>query len=225
MKFFTSDIHFCSETTMKSDNRPFKSIKEYDNFILNNFNKMAKKDDTIYIAGDLLDCNGPYTDEWLKGLKLIKKIKAKVVLIIGNNENRIIKYFFNGDFDAFADHCKQNGISEVYKSLDVEFAGKKFHLVHQIKDGDKRKINLFGHTHLCSGLYHPYGLCISTDLNHFRLFTEEILLGYLKRKTQYWEPDENTNYINPFIKQVNGKWINIKLKNNKMYQEYLKNNK
>ena len=225
MKFFTSDIHFCDESSMKSDNRPFKNINEYNKFIINNFNKTAKKEDVIYVVGDLLDCDGPETDEWLNGLKLIKKIKAKIILIMGNNEYRIVKYFFNNNYEAFVECCKQYGISEVHKSLDVEFAGKKFYLVHQIKDGDKRKINLFGHTHLCSGLYHPYGLCVSTDLNHFRLFTEEIILGYLKRKVEFWEPDNNLNYINPFLKEVEGKLVNIKLKNNKRYQEYLKNNK
>lgn len=225
MKFFTADIHFCDEKTMKTDNRPFKSIKAYDNFIIKNFNQTAKATDTIYVVGDLFDCDGPDTNEWKQGLNLIKKIKAKIVLIVGNNEERVIKFFFNGDFNAFASHCKQYGISEVYKCLDVEFKNKKFHLVHQIKDGDKRKINLFGHTHLCSGLYHPYGLCVSTDLNHFRLFSEEIIMGYYDRKIKYWEPDVNTNYINPFLKEENGKIINIKLKNNKAYQEYLESNK
>lgn len=224
MKFFTADIHFCDERTMKSDNRPFKNIKEYDNFIIKNFNQTAKPTDTIYIVGDLLDCDGPDTNEWQQGLNLIKKIKAQIVLIIGNNEQRIIKHFFNNDFETFVSCCKQYGIKEVYKSLDMEFANKKFHLTHQIKDGDKRKINLFGHTHLCSGLYHPYGLCVSTDLNHFRLFTEEIILGYYDRKLKYWEPDDNTNYINPFLKEENGKIVNIKLKRNKAYQEYLKSN-
>jgi len=225
MNFFTSDIHFCDESTMRSDNRPFKNVNEYDKFIIKDFNKTAKKGDIIYVAGDLLDCDGPETDEWIKGLNLVKKINADIVLVIGNNEQRIIKHFFNGDFDAFVKCCKEHGIKDVHKSLDVEFGGKKFHLVHQIKDGDKRKINLFGHTHLCSGLYHPYGLCISTDLNHFRLFTEEIILGYLERKYKYWEPDENTNYLNPFLKKIDGKWVNIKLKNNKTYQKYLENNK
>lgn len=225
MKFFTSDIHFSDESTMRSDNRPFKNIKAYDKFIIKNFNKTAKKDDTIYVAGDLLDCDGPNTNEWLKGLKLIKKIKAKIVLIMGNNEQRIVKYFFNGNYQAFVDFCKKHGICEVHKTLDVEFGGKKFHLVHQIKDGDKRKINLFGHTHLCLGLYHPYGLCISADLNHFRLFTEEIILGYLERKTNYWEPDENSNFVNPFLKEINGKIVNIKQAKNKIYQEYLESNK
>ena len=75
MNYFTSDIHFCDESTMRSDNRPFKNVNEYDKFIINDFNKTAKRGDTIYVAGDLLDCDGPETDEWIKGLNLIKKGK------------------------------------------------------------------------------------------------------------------------------------------------------
>ena len=225
MNYFTSDIHFCDESTMRSDNRPFKNIKCYDKFTIKQWNKVAKAGDTIYVVGDLLDCDGPNTNEWKKGLKLIKKIKADVILTIGNNEQRIIKYFFNNNLDAFVKVCKENGIKEVYKNLDVELGGKKFHLTHQIKDGKKNRINLFGHTHLCSGLYHPYGLCVSCDLNHFRLFTEEIIMVYLKRKTEYWEPDENCNYVNPFIKEIDGEFVNIKQKNSKTYKNYLKSNK
>ncbi len=224
MNFFTADIHFCDESTMRSDNRPFKSVKEYDKFTIKQWNKVAKAGDTIYVVGDLLDCDGPDSREWEQGLKLIKKIKANIVLIMGNNEQRIVRLFFDNDYDQFVKVCKSYGIKEVYKNLNIEFAGKKFHLVHQIKDGVKNRINLFGHTHLCLGVYHPYGLCVSCDLNHFRLFTEEILLGYLQRKKDYWEPDENCNFINPFIKEVDGKFINVK-QNGKAYQEYLKSNR
>lgn len=90
MKFFTADIHFCDAITMESDNRPFKSVKSYDKFIIKDFNKKAKSTDTIYVIGDLLNCDGPSTCEWINGLKLIEKVKAQVVLIIGNNEQHII---------------------------------------------------------------------------------------------------------------------------------------
>ena len=223
MEFFTADIHFSDPKTLKEDNRPFKTIKEYDNFIIKNFNKTAKKGDTIYVVGDLLDCNGPNTHEWLNGLKLIKKIKADVVLIMGNNEQRVVKLFFNGNYQMFVDACKSFGVKEVYKSLEIKCWGKRFNLVHEISKGKKNKFNLFGHTHLCSGLYHPYGLCVSTDLNHFRLYTKEILEGYMERKRDYWEQDPNTNYINPNIKEVDGKLIFKR--QTKKYLEYLNENK
>lgn len=222
MIYFTADTHFCDILTMTSDFRPFKTIKDFDRAIIKDWNKTAKKGDTIYVAGDLLDCNGPKTTEWIKGLKLIQKVKADIVLIIGNNEQRVIDFFFDGNYENFVKCCLAHGIKEVHKSLDIKMHGKTFHIVHQIIDCDKKKINLFGHTHLCSGLYHPYGLCISCDLNHFRLFTVEQIFSYLQRKYDYWEPDWNTNYINPFLKVVDGKIINIKQEKNKRWQKYMK---
>ena len=205
---------------MREDNRPFKTIKEYDRAIIKNFNQTAKKGDTIFVVGDLLDCNGKDSHCWIDGLKYVKKIKADVVLIVGNNEQRVIDFFFDGDFQKFSQCCKKFGIKDVHTKLDVEGRNFRYHLVHQIKDGDKRKLNLFGHTHLCSGLYHPYGICVSTDLNHFRLFSEDILERYLKRKYDYWDCDDNTNYVNPFLKSVNGKVVNVNAKRKK-YQHYL----
>ncbi len=224
MEFFTADVHFCDPNTMEYDNRPFKNIRQYDNFIIKDWNKKAKKGDTIYVAGDLLDCDSDgykYGYPWKKGLKLLKKVKANIVLILGNNEQRIIDKFFNKDYDAFVACCKQHGIKEVYKSLDLNIWGKKFHIVHQAIHADKSRINLFGHTHLCSGTYHPYGLCISTDLNHFRLYTKEIIMHYLERKHDFWEPDDNCNYINPFLKEVDGKIVNTAA-NRKAYKDYVK---
>ena len=223
MIFFTADIHFCDEKSMREDNRPFKSIKQYNKAIIKDFNRTAKRGDTIYVIGDMLDCNGKNSNEWICGLKLIKKINANVVLIIGNNEQRVIEYFFDGDFEKFKSACKGYGIKDVYTRLDVKGRKYNYHLVHQIVDGRKNKINLFGHTHLCSGLYHPYGICVSTDLNHFRLFSEKILEGYLYRWREYWSGDDNCNYINPFLKEVDGKIVNVNSRR-KIYQKYLKDN-
>lgn len=224
MIYFTADLHLCDERSMKEDNRPFKNIKQYDKTIIRDFNKTAKRGDTIFVVGDMLDCNKKNTYDWLDGLKLVKKIKANVVLIVGNNEQRVIDFFFDGDFEKFKATCKKYGIKDVFTKLDVDGRKYKYHLVHQIKDGDKRKINLFGHTHLCSGLYHPYGICVSTDLNHFRLFSEDILEGYLRRKYDFWDCDDNTNYVNPFLKNVNDKIVNINA-TRKKYKRYLANSK
>ena len=95
MNYFTSDIHFCDITTLKADCRPFKSINQFDKYIIKLWNKTAKKNDTIYVVGDLLDCDGPNHFSWHKALKYIKKIKANIVLIMGNNEQRILDNYFD----------------------------------------------------------------------------------------------------------------------------------
>ena len=227
MEFFTADTHFGHVSTLIDDHRPFKNIKAYDKYVIKEWNRTAKKGDTIYVIGDMVSCPsvaGQKDLDWQHGFNYIQRINARVVLILGNNEERIIHYFFNDKFKDFKAYCLEKGIAEVHRNLVVNAYGKKFFLTHQIKDGNPKYINLFGHTHLCSGLYHPLGLCVSTDLNHFRLYDKDTILGYLGRKKDYWDPDDNTNYINPFFRLVDGKWINIKKKGHEAWQKYQKIN-
>ena len=221
MNYFTADIHFADQGTMEYDYRPFRTIEQYDNYVVKTWNKTAKKGDTIYVVGDLLDFDqyAKGDDIWKRGLELTSKIKANVILIIGNNEQRIIKHCFNEDFEAFKQFCYQYGIKEVHTSLDVKIGETTCHLVHQLIHANKRKINLYGHTHLATGLYSPFGLCISTDLNHFRLYTENQILAYLERKRRFWDVDSNCNYINPHFKEIDGKMVNTLQEDSK----YIKN--
>ena len=101
MKFFSSDIHFDDMDTIVNDNRPFKSTKSFDKYIIRTWNKQVKKDDVIYVIGDFVDCDGEGYDSWKKSLYNVKKIKASVILIMGNNEERVVKYFFDNDFEKF----------------------------------------------------------------------------------------------------------------------------
>ena len=106
MLYFTSDIHFNDEETLKMDNRPFKNSKKFGRHIIKTWNKQAKKHDTIYVIGDFVDCDGEGFDSWKKSILYVKKVNASVILIIGNNEQRVIKYFFNNNFENFKMYCK-----------------------------------------------------------------------------------------------------------------------
>ena len=125
MYYFSSDIHFNDEDTLKVDNRPFKHTKQFDKFIIKTWNKQAKKDDTIYVVGDFIDCNGQGHESWKKSILYVKKLNASVILITGNNEDRAIKHFFNNDFEKFRDYCKSIGFKEVYKNLTISFRNKQ----------------------------------------------------------------------------------------------------
>lgn len=57
----------------------------------------------------------------------MKKIKAPVILITGNNEDRIIKYYFNNNFESFREYCLKVGFKEVYKNFDINFNNTDFH--------------------------------------------------------------------------------------------------
>ena len=155
MKFFTSDTHFYDNETLFIDDRPFSSAEEFDNFVINTWNSQVKKGDTIFVIGDFVDCDGEGYEGWRHSIKYVQKLKADVVLIIGNNEERVIKNWFDNDFDAFRKFCINAGFKEVYKNLVVDICDTKFFLTHKPEDRKDDMLTLFGHLHRSCGLYKP----------------------------------------------------------------------
>lgn len=194
MYFFSSDTHFNDYDTLLVDKRPFKSAKAFDKFVLKTWNKQAGKKDTIFVVGDFVDCDGAGSRSWEKSIKYVQKLKANVVLICGNNEDRVIKNFFDNDFESFRRYCLNIGFKDVHKSLTITFDNIEFYLVHKPINHKDGVINLYGHIHRSGGLYKPYGYNIGCDLNHFRLFSQKDIHDMIKMQQSYWDKDENLKF-------------------------------
>lgn len=54
MIFFTSDLHLGHENCIRLCNRPFSSIEEMDETLIENWNRKITGKDTVYILGDLM---------------------------------------------------------------------------------------------------------------------------------------------------------------------------
>lgn len=75
--FIISDLHF-SHTNMALK-RGFTSVEEHDNHIVEQWNKVITKKDTVYILGDIsMEKSAPYA--FLDQLKGIKKV------VLGNHD-------------------------------------------------------------------------------------------------------------------------------------------
>ena len=71
--FFSSDLHFGhSNVLFKYDKRPFSSLEEQDEEIINRWNKKVSKDDTVYVLGDI----SFYDDE--KTYEILKRLNGKM---------------------------------------------------------------------------------------------------------------------------------------------------
>ena len=193
MRYFTSDIHFNDEPTLKVDARPFKFTKAFDNYIIKMWNKQAKKGDTIFVVGDFIDCDGAGHTAWQTAIKYVKKINADVILIMGNNEERVVKNFFNDNFNTFKDYCIGLGFKDVLWDAQISFAGYNFYLTHKPINHKKEYINLFGHIHRSTGIYRPFGFNIGCDCNHFRLYSEQDIVFLIEMRDKYWLKDKNVN--------------------------------
>lgn len=194
MIFFTSDIHLGDQPTVENDLRPFKNAKVMAKQLIKCWNKQAKRGDIIYIIGDFIDCDADGFDGWKEYLPWVKKLKADVVLIMGNNEDRVVKYYFNNNFDDFRNRCLELGFKNVFKTLDLEVGGRIMHLVHKPLHHKKDVINLFGHVHAAGGIYRPFGINVGCDLFGYRLLSEKDVITLLDKKEKFWSKDKHLNW-------------------------------
>ena len=179
MLYFTADSHFCDEVTLKRAYRPFDSIEEMDNTIINNWNRIAKKDDIIYHLGDFTSYTPYIKNIYENAFKKVKEINAKVILISGNNETRIMNEVFEGSFDRFKKYLLDLGFYDVIKdSLYLNLNNNKIFLNHYPLAADKFCFNLFGHIHNLS-FAKKFGINVGVDCNHYRLFSEANVLKFL----------------------------------------------
>ena len=195
MYFFTSDIHLGQATSAKADGRPFKNDKQFEKFLIKTWNKQAKKGDTIYVVGDLFDCHSKTDPYFINKLWFVKKIKADIILVMGNNEEKIINNFYNGKFEDFKKVCLQSSIKDFVEDGFVHICGQDFYLTHKPKNHHNEMLTLFGHSHRAMGVYKSFGFNIGCDLNHFRLFSENDIETLLEAKKDYWDMDKNLTLL------------------------------
>lgn len=82
--FFISDTHFGHKNILKYCNRPFDSIEEHDEALIQNWNEMVKPGDRIYHLGDFGFCS---KTEHLE--RILKRLSGQKFFIRGNHDKQI----------------------------------------------------------------------------------------------------------------------------------------
>lgn len=85
--FVTSDLHLGHYNIIKYCRRPFNSLDDMDNTLVNNWNSTISKNDKVYFLGDLAFGKHSSTDYWLS------KLNGNIVFFKGNHD-----YSINIDF-------------------------------------------------------------------------------------------------------------------------------
>lgn len=82
-KFYVSDTHFRHERIIAMQPRPFASIREHDEFIVDRWNSVVRDDDIVYHLGDFAFRLGERQDHlfWL-----FSRLRGRKYLIIGNHD-------------------------------------------------------------------------------------------------------------------------------------------
>lgn len=133
-KYYISDLHFSHKRVINYDNRPFSSIEEMDNMLMNNWNKVVSKNDTVYVVGDFIWSK---EQEWSI---ILENLKGNIVLIKGNHDP---KTFSSNTKRYFADikdykEIEDNGYKVIMCHYPIPFYNHDF---------DEKTIMLYGHVH------------------------------------------------------------------------------
>lgn len=139
MIYYIGDIHFKDQRIFELCSRPFKSLEEFENIIISNWNKVVTDDDTVYVLGDISK------DDDFAGVDLYKKLNGHKHLIIGNHDWHILS------------HARKSKIFESFKTITlINDSGRQVCLCHYpIMDWieyNKGSYHIYGHIHNKTGL-------------------------------------------------------------------------
>lgn len=169
--WFTSDTHFSAERTRLYSRRPFDTVEEMDEVLINNWNSVVGKDDIVYHLGDF----GNYD--------IAKRLNGHINLVFGNYEER---EFESKSFEEIKEEFAHNGINVVSLSilkLTLKEDNIELFLTHKPTDAkvirDKTGVyTLFGHIHK-SQMFKKFGLNVGIDCHNFMPIDLDTVKFYL----------------------------------------------
>ena len=176
--FFTADTHFGQERALILSKRPFRSVKEMDDYMVDQWNGIIGPNDDVYHLGDF----GDYSFR--------PKLNGNIHLILGNYDESFINTH-KADIETL--EMMKNYFIEIYSSnvLRIEYLNTNIenikdkvdtlYLVHRPNDciKDVSKVyNLFGHIHGRQKVKR-YGIDVGVDANFFRPMSADDVVFYI----------------------------------------------
>jgi calcineurin-like phosphoesterase family protein len=149
--WFTSDWHI-GDHRLQLMRRPFQNHDEMFEVIRKNHNNLVKKNDTVYVLGDVC------FREAQSYIPLIKTMHGKKILIKGNHD----KNFDNNYLKHYFDEIYEDG-----SGLELDFDDLKLYLTHYPSTSRKDRFNLVGHVH-DAWKFMPNMINVAVDSNNFR---------------------------------------------------------
>ena len=111
MNWVTSDLHFGHEAIIKYCKRPFATVQEMDEALIQNWNRLVQPTDTIYILGDMTLAPYKYFEP------IAKRLNG-------------IKYLVKGNHDHFSDGQYRKLGFTVFEEIKMKLAGKTVRMSH-----------------------------------------------------------------------------------------------
>jgi calcineurin-like phosphoesterase family protein len=134
--FFASDHHLNHYNIIRYDNRPFSSIAEMNETLIDNHNKLVKKNDIVWFLGDLYLGNPKFFFE------IMSRFNGRKNVILGNHDKWYKKISAN-ELRLLFDH--------VSNYTEYAINGHKYVLCHypilSWRGKNRGSIHIHGHNH------------------------------------------------------------------------------
>lgn len=91
--FFTSDLHFRHGNIIKYCNRPFETVQEQTEKLIENWNKIVPDTAIVFILGDFAFASKN------QQRTILQKLTGKKYLVLGNHDQNIPEEEFEGIYD------------------------------------------------------------------------------------------------------------------------------
>ena len=153
--WFTSDTHFNHANIIKYCNRPFASVEEMNEKLIENWNSVVGKDDLTWCLGDF--CLGPDQKKHIP--ELVSKLNGRINLILGNHDHNSVKFYYDAGFNRVYDR----------KVIINDFVISA-HTPLMFLNDNTRFFQVFGHVH-DSELYPTFaktGCCVCVERHDYK---------------------------------------------------------
>jgi calcineurin-like phosphoesterase family protein len=153
--FFTADTHFGHTNILEFTERPFTSIQEHDEALIDNINKAVGKRDFLYHLGDFCFASTA-RQQVIFAKEILSKIRCKNIhLILGNHDPRSKRGQPREDFSALFTSCTPYHIVRIPEALvleDMLSAPKQMvilnhYAIRSWEGMHKGTYHLYGHSH------------------------------------------------------------------------------
>ena len=173
--FFTSDLHLGHEHILATRTQ-FKDIFEHDQFLIDQWNKRIRKNDVVYILGDLSYRSPHHISYYLT------RMNGQKHLIVGNHDIYWKKHVIDmAEYFESVDYLKTIKFSKKQVTLChypmLEWPGSRY-----VESGNSFLIH--GHIHDSKGgtyeyikAHLPHALNAGVDVNGYEPVTFEELIG------------------------------------------------
>lgn len=180
MLYFTSDLHFSHAKCIKDCKRPFGSVEEMNEMLIQYWNDTVKPQDDIYVLGDFslhLPIDSIHA--------LFERLCGHIHLIFGNHDHEITRhrYYFRDVLDSM------HALSTLRIAGDKRLILCHYPLLYWCGDYEDRFIHLYGHLHnnahdnfIASHLRNAYN--VGVDMNNYHPVSIDEILEKVKKHNE-----------------------------------------